>query len=62
MTDVIRKTYFYQRSQQREYKVHRPLPIKLNNSISDAFFKLAHDTADKIAKAHPAVYAAMPYA
>ena len=53
MTDVIRKTYFYQRSQQREYKVHRPLPTKLNNSISDAFFKLAHDATDKIAKAHP---------
>ena len=53
MTDVIRKTYFYQRSQQREYKVHRPLPIKLNNSISDVFFKLAHNVTDKIAKAHP---------
>ena len=53
MTDVIRKTYFYQRSQQREYKVHRPLPTKLNNSISDAFFRLAHDATDKIAKAHP---------
>lgn len=53
MTDVIRKTYFYQRSQQREYKVHRPLDVKLSNSISDAFFKFAHDATDKIASAHP---------
>ena len=53
MTDVIRKTYFYQRSQQREYKVHRSLPVKLTNTISDSFFNLAHNAADKIAKAHP---------
>ena len=53
MTDVIRKTYFYQRAQQREYKVHRPLGIKISNTVSDTFFKFAHDATDKIAKAHP---------
>ena len=53
MTDVIRKTYFYQHAQQKEYKVHRPFGKKLMNTISDGFFNLAHNLTDKIAQAHP---------
>ncbi len=53
MTDVIRKTYFYQHAQQKEYKVHRPMSKKLMNTISDGFFNLAHSLTDKIAQAHP---------
>ncbi len=53
MTDVIRKTYFYQHAQQKEYRVHRPFSKKLMNTISDGFFNLAHNLTDKIAQAHP---------
>lgn len=53
MTDVIRKTYFYQRAQVREFKVHRDFGRKTMNSISDSFFTLAHNITDKIAQAHP---------
>ncbi len=53
MTDVIRKTYFYQRSQRREFKVHRSFSRNAMNSISDSFFTLAHNITDKIAQAHP---------
>ncbi len=53
MTDVIRKTYFYQHAQQKEYKVHRPLGKKMMNTISDGFFNFAHNLTDKIAQEHP---------
>ena len=53
MTDVIRKTYFYQHAQQKEYKVHRPFGKKLMNTISDGFFNFAHNLTDKIAQEHP---------
>lgn len=53
MTDVIRKTYFYQDSQVKEYKVDRPFPLKATYAIDDRVFDLAHDMTDKIAKAHP---------
>lgn len=53
MTDVIRKTYFYQDSQVKEYKVDRPFPLKATYAIDNRVFDLAHDMTDKIAKAHP---------
>lgn len=53
MTDVIRKTYFYQDSQVREYKVDRPFSLKATFSIDNHVFDLAHGVTDKIAKAHP---------
>lgn len=53
MTDVIRKTYFYQSSQIREYKVKQPLNKSLMTCISSDFFDLAHKTTDEIACRHP---------
>lgn len=53
MTDVIRKTYFYQNSQVKEYKVDRPFPLKATYAIDNHVFDLAHDMTDRIAKAHP---------
>ena len=53
MTDVIRKTYFYQHSQVREYHVDRPLPEKAWFAVADGAFEAAHDVADRIASAHP---------
>lgn len=53
MTDVIRKTYFYQDAQIREYKIQKPLQQKLWYRTANWMFDLAHDAADKIAKAHP---------
>jgi predicted nucleotide-binding protein (sugar kinase/HSP70/actin superfamily) len=53
MTDVIRKTYFYQDSQVREYHVHRPFMKKAWYHVADSVFELAHDLTDSIAKKHP---------
>ncbi|MBB5263538.1 putative CoA-substrate-specific enzyme activase [Catenibacillus scindens] len=53
MTDVIRKTYFYQDSQIKEYHVHRGLAKRVLFFAEDHIFNLAHDTTDKIAKSHP---------
>ena len=53
MTDVIRKTYFYQDAQIKEYHVHKPLKDKLWCSAANQIFEMAHNTTDKIAKAHP---------
>ena len=53
MTDVIRKTYFYQKAQVKEFGVHRDFGKKVSNSISDSFFTLAHNITDKIAHMHP---------
>ena len=53
MTDVIRKTYFYQDSQIKEYKVKKPLQQKVWMDVADRAFDWAHDMTDKIACAHP---------
>jgi len=53
MTDVIRKTYFYQDSQVKEYKVKRALSDKLFLRIANTAFDIAHSVADKIAARHP---------
>lgn len=53
MTDVIRKTYFYQDSQVKEFKVDRPFANKATYAIDNRVFDLAHDATDRIAKAHP---------
>ncbi|MCD8084033.1 MAG: acyl-CoA dehydratase activase [Clostridiales bacterium] len=53
MTDVIRKTYFYQNAQIKEYHVKKPLGQKLWYDTADHMFNLAHDLADSIAKRHP---------
>lgn len=53
MSDVIQKSYFYRDMQVREYHLHKPLQEKLWYRMADLFFDLAHDTADKIASAHP---------
>jgi predicted nucleotide-binding protein (sugar kinase/HSP70/actin superfamily) len=53
MTDVIRKTYFYKHSQDKEFKVKKPLSWRATNAISDKFFDLAHNNCDRIAKDHP---------
>ena len=53
MSDVIQKSYFYRDMQVREYHLHKPLQEKLWYRMTDLFFDLAHDAADKIASAHP---------
>ena len=53
MTDVIRKTYFYQGSQIREYHLKKPLDKKAWFAIVDKVFNMAHDMTDEIALAHP---------
>ena len=53
MTDVIRKTYFYQSSQIREYKVKQPVNKSMMTCISADFFDLAHKATDEIAQRHP---------
>ncbi len=53
MTDVIRKTYFYQDAQSREFHVTRPASQVGFNRIANMLFEYAHDTCDRIGKAHP---------
>jgi predicted nucleotide-binding protein (sugar kinase/HSP70/actin superfamily) len=53
MTDVIRKTYFYQDSQVKEYHVHRPFLKKAWFHIANSVFDKAHDMTDAIAIRHP---------
>ena len=53
MTDVIRKTYFYQHATIKEYKVHRPLKDKIWYTIADNLFEYAHKVTEQIAAAHP---------
>ena len=53
MTDVIRKTYFYQDSQIREYHLNKPMDQKIWFRTADMFFDLAHSLTDSIAKGHP---------
>ncbi|MBQ6895937.1 MAG: activase [Oscillospiraceae bacterium] len=53
MTDVIRKTYFYQDAQIKEYRVDRPVKDKVWYSLSNRVFEAAHNMADSIAAKHP---------
>ena len=53
MTDVIRKTYFYQDAQIKEYHLKRPFGKKVWYRIANNIFNLAHSLTDRIAKAHP---------
>ncbi|MDO4311585.1 MAG: acyl-CoA dehydratase activase [Eubacteriales bacterium] len=53
MTDVIRKTYFYQNAQIKEYHLKKPASKKLWFGSTEIFFNMAHDMTDGIAKAHP---------
>ena len=53
MTDVIRKTYFYQHAQEKEYHVTRPFTEKAWHAVADRVFDVAHNTCDAIASAHP---------
>ena len=53
MTDVIRKTYFYQDSQNREYHLHRPVQQKIWYRVANSAFNYAHSLTDSIATAHP---------
>ncbi|MCD8096611.1 MAG: 2-hydroxyacyl-CoA dehydratase, partial [Lachnospiraceae bacterium] len=53
MTDVIRKTYFYQGAQIREYHLDRPLDKKVWFKTVDVVFNWAHNITDSIAKEHP---------
>ncbi len=53
MTDVIRKTYFYQHAQDREYHVTRPLKARTWNAVADNAFDVAHALTDRIACRHP---------
>ena len=53
MTDVIRKTYFYQHTQEKEYRVTRPLKEKAWHAVADNVFDVAHNVCDSIACAHP---------
>lgn len=53
MTDVIRKTYFYKRTQVKEYGLDKPLDEKTWYAVADSLFDYAHAIADRIAKKHP---------
>ena len=53
MTDVIRKTYFYQDSQVREYHLKKPLAQKAWLRTADQVFDMAHSMTDAIASRHP---------
>lgn len=53
MTDVIRKTYFYQLAQVREFHVGKPLPERAWLEMAERTFEVAHDATDRIAAAHP---------
>ena len=53
MTDVIRKTYFYQYTQIREYRLKKPLADKVWLRTANQAFEVAHDVTDKIAARHP---------
>lgn len=53
MTDVIRKTYFYQDSQDKEYRLRRAWDKKIWYHTANSIFNIGHDLTDKIATAHP---------
>ena len=53
MTDVIRKTYFYQDAQVKEYHVSKPANEAAFNDLANRLFDAAHANCDRIARAHP---------
>ena len=53
MTDVIRKTYFYQDAQIKEYRLKKGAKDKVWYSVANSMFNVAHDITDKIAVRHP---------
>ena len=53
MTDVIRKTYFYQDAQIKEYHLNKPIDQKVWYRTADTIFDFAHKLTDSIAKEHP---------
>lgn len=53
MTDVIRKTYFYQDAQVKEYDVDLPRSQKTWLATANRIFEMAHNYTDRIASAHP---------
>lgn len=53
MTDVIRKIYFYQDMQVKEYHVKKTFMEKAWLRTADKVFDMAHNFADSIAKKHP---------
>ncbi len=53
MTDVIRKTYFYQDRQIREYHVKRGAGKRTWFYLANQIFNVAHEVTDRIAKEHP---------
>ena len=53
MTDVIRKTYFYQDAQIKEYHLNKPIDQKVWYRTADTIFDFAHKFTDSIAKEHP---------
>ena len=53
MTDVIRKTYFYQDAQIKEYHLKKSVDKKVWYRVANSMFNKAHDLTDKIAKRHP---------
>lgn len=53
MTDVIRKTYFYQDAQIKEYHLDKPIDKKVWFRTADTIFDFAHKLTDSIAKEHP---------
>ena len=53
MTDVIRKTYFYQHAQIKECGVNKPAAERARLSFSNRFFDLGHTICDSIARMHP---------
>lgn len=53
MTDVIRKTYFYQDAQVKEYHINKPIDKKVWYRTANRVFDMAHNLTDSIAKNHP---------
>ena len=53
MTDVIRKTYFYQEAQVKEYGVKKPLKEAAFLRLANQVFEAAHALTDRIASASP---------
>jgi predicted nucleotide-binding protein (sugar kinase/HSP70/actin superfamily) len=53
MADVIRKTYFYQNAQVKEFKISKSFKDKMVLNIQDNAFNVAQDFVDAIAKRNP---------
>ena len=53
MADVIRKTYFYQDAQNREYRLKKPIRQKAVVHLESSFFVMAQNLTDSVASAHP---------